>query len=143
MTKKNIFLINKQSARIYNFNKNNLSNIDEEKIISSVQSEKATQILNSMSTISSNITDPYIDTTSNTLSFCLPYTRDKNDIINVYKNNVLNTTFTFDKVSRTMTILLSWDESTYSISKEDTLEYVSIYIETEIFGTKINYTLHP
>jgi hypothetical protein len=134
-----IYVVNRFSSRSQNFDRrNNLNNdIDINEIISSVRSDKANQVLNSMSNINVTIENAEID--GNNFKCYLEYTNNVNSILNVYKNNILITDYTFDS-SRYIQIPLSWDSSTYSISETDTLDNVVIYIETNANECKINYS---
>jgi len=136
----NIYVTNRFSSRIQRFNNKNPTIIDNDvkQIISSVRSDKATQVLNGISNINVTIENPRIN--GNNLKCYLDYTHNINSILKVYKNNVLITDYTFDKNSRYIQIPLSWDDSTYSISETDTLDNVVIYIETDAGECKINYS---
>lgn len=135
----NIYVVNRFSSRIQSFNrKNPTTDNDIKQIISSARTDKATQVLNGISNINVTIENPEID--GNNLKCYLEYTRNVNNILKVYKNNILITDYTFDRGSRYIKIPLSWDVSTYSISETDTLDNVVIYIETDAGECKINYS---
>jgi hypothetical protein len=136
----NIYVTNRFSSRVQRFNRNNPTIIDNDvdQIISSNPSEKATEVLNSMSQIDVTIENPIIN--GNNLKCYLEYTHNINSILKVYKNSILITDYTFDKNSRYIQIPLSWNYSTYSISETDTLDNVIIYIETDAGECKINYS---
>lgn len=135
--------INRFSIRIHKFDKYNRNNrnnidIDEEQLISSVFSEKAKQIINISSNITVEIKNPEIY--DNNINCYLEYTDNLINILNVYKNNVLIEDYTFDNNSRMIMIPLTWNSSTYSIDQSETLDNIIIYIETDAYDFKINYT---
>lgn len=134
-----IYLVNRFSSRVQNFNRNN-NNVDNdiEQIISSGVTNKANQILDSISNININIENPEIN--GNNFKCYLDYTHNINNILKVYKNNILIYDYTFDNASRYIQIPLSWDSSTYSIAESDTLNNIIIYIETSLNESKINYS---
>ena len=135
-----IFIVNRFSSRTQRFDRKNISDfdIDINEIISSVPSDKANQVLNSMSNINVTIENAEID--GNNFKCYLEYTNNINSILNVYKNNILINDYTFDSYTRYIQIPLSWNSSTYSIDETDTLDNVVIYIETNANECKINYS---
>jgi hypothetical protein len=136
-----IYSVNHFSKRMVNFDRRrgtNNDDIDIEEIISSVITDKATEIMNNSSIINIEIENPKINQTN--IECYLEYTYNSNNILNVYKNNILVNDYTFNNNSRYITIPLTWNSSTYSIVESETLDNIIIYIETISYDSKINYS---
>ena len=127
---------NYEFVRIYNFEKLHPPRISQTK--SQTKSitrytKEAIEMIEQSSNIQVSIVNPTINETY--LDCYLDYTNNSDNILEVYKNDVLITDYIFDNNTRIIKIPLCYviyDSSTYSICETDIIENVSIIISTEM-----------
>jgi hypothetical protein len=90
-------------------------------------------MIQASSQIQVRIENPEIMETN--LSCYLNYTNNIDQILEVYKNGVLITDYTFDNNTRLIQIPLCYviyNSTTYTICESDTIENISIVVKTEM-----------
>ena len=123
---------NYEFVRIYNFLKLHPPRIPKTNSIT-LYTQEAIEMIQASSQIQVRIENPEIMETN--LSCYLNYTNNNDQILEVYKNGVLITDYTFDNNTRLIQIPLCYviyNSTTYTICESDTIENISIVVKTEM-----------